>query len=53
MAEPVVHCGMGIIDPQCTVFRRVIELLGPPTPEMAGQRTFPLAYDLARPSMMA
>lgn len=46
-AEPVVHTGTGIIDPQFTVFRRAIELLGLPAPENAGQRTFPLAYVLS------
>ncbi len=48
VAEPAVHTGTGIVDQQFAVFREAIELLGLPTPETAGQRTFPLAYVLSR-----
>lgn len=47
VAEPTLHFGTGIIDQQFTVFRRAIEMLGLPTPETGGQRTFPLAYALS------
>ena len=43
-----MHTGTGIVDQQFAVFREAIELLGLPTPETAGQRTFPLAYVLSR-----
>jgi hypothetical protein len=48
VAEPTVRTGTGIIDQELLVFRRAIELLGLPTPETAGQRTFTLAYVLTR-----
>ncbi len=48
VTEATVHTGTGVVDPQFTVFRQAIELLGVPAPEVAGQRTFPLAYALSR-----
>jgi energy-coupling factor transporter ATP-binding protein EcfA2 len=48
VTEPTIHTGSGVVDQQFAPFRRAIELLGLPTPETAGQRTFPLAYVLSR-----
>jgi AAA domain, putative AbiEii toxin, Type IV TA system len=47
VTAPTIHTGTGTIDQQFVPFRRAMELLGLPTPETAGQRTFPLAFVLS------